>query len=44
MKVILFSFQIDQYTFKDTRGMLAIQLINFALNENRDKLLKLSNA
>ena len=44
MKVILVSFQIDQYTSEDTRGRLAIQLINCALNQNRDKLLKLSNA
>lgn len=44
MKVILVSFQIDQYTYEDTRGRLAIQLINSALNQNRDKLLELSNA
>ena len=44
MKVILVSFQIDQFTYEDTRGRLAIQLINSALNQNRDKLLELSNA
>ena len=44
MKVILFSFQIDQYTYENARRRLAIQLINSALNENRDKLLELSNA
>ena len=42
MKVILVSFQIVQYTFEDTRGRLAIQLINSALNQNQDKLLELS--
>ena len=42
MKVILVSFQIDQYTSEDTRGRLAIQLINSALNQNQDKLLELS--
>lgn len=32
------------FTSEDTRGRLAIQLINSALNQNRDKLLELSNA